>query len=99
MARIHERFVHQGEIVGICIQTGANAIDVTERGKELQRSGKKPSSLEEIDQTPGARLDETIAYRRRDNCAGIKQKLGTCLAREVLLAEHVTAVAEGTSRH
>ena len=43
--------------------------------------------------------DEAFAYRRRDDCAGIEQKLGTCLAREVLLADRVDAVAEGTGSH
>jgi hypothetical protein len=46
MARIHEGFVHHGEIVGICIQTGANAIDIAKRGKELERSGKKAFAVE-----------------------------------------------------
>ena len=50
MAGIHERFVHRGKIVAIRIKTGANAIDVAERGKELERSGKKASAVEEIDQ-------------------------------------------------
>ena len=54
MARIHERFVHRGKIVGIRIKTCANAIDVAERGKELERSGKKASAVEEIDQPPCA---------------------------------------------
>ncbi len=99
MARIHERFVHRGKIVGIRIETRANAIDVAERGKELERSGKKASAVEEIDQPPCAGTDEAIAYRRRDDCAGIEQEFGTCLAREVLFAERVEAVAEGTGSH
>src|SRR5262249_33675652 len=43
--------------------------------------------------------DEVIAYRGRDYCAGIEQELSTCLAREVLLAERVAAVAEGIGSH
>ena len=85
MARIHERFVHRSKIVGIRIETRTNAVDVAERGKELERSRKKASAVEEIDQTPCAGTDEAIAYRRRDDCAGIEQELGTCRAREVLL--------------
>ena len=54
MARIHERFVHRGKIVGIRIKTRANAVDVAERGKKLERSGKKASAVEEIDQPPCA---------------------------------------------
>src|SRR5262249_8262355 len=46
-----------------------------------------------------ARIDEAIAYRQRDDCAGIEQELGTCLARVVLLAERVETVAEGTGSH
>src|SRR5262245_30442106 len=93
MAGTHERFVHRGKIVGIRIKTGANAINVAERGKELERSGKKASAVEEIEQPPGAGKDEAIAYRRRDDCAGIDQKLGTCRARELLLPGRVEAVA------
>src|SRR5262245_45761037 len=66
MARIHERFVHRGKIVAIRIQIFANAINVTKRSKELERSGKKASAVEEIDQPPGTRTDEALAYRRRD---------------------------------
>ena len=43
--------------------------------------------------------DEVIAYRRHDDCAGIDQELGTCLAREVLLPDRVAAVAEGIRSH
>ena len=99
MAGTHERFVHRGKIVAIRIKTCANAIDVAERGKELERSGKKASAVEEIEQPPCAGSDEAIAYRRRDDCAGIDQELGTCRAREVLLPERVEAVAEGTGSH
>src|SRR5438093_13019382 len=53
MTRIRERFVHHSKIVGIRIDTRTNAIDVAERGKELERSWKKTSALEEIDQLPG----------------------------------------------
>ena len=55
--------------------------------------------MEEIDQPPRARTQEAIAYRRRDDCAGIDQDLGTGRAREALLAERVEAVAEGTGSH
>jgi hypothetical protein len=41
MARVWERFVHRGKIIGVRIQTRANAIEVAERGKELERSRKK----------------------------------------------------------
>src|SRR5258708_3982153 len=99
MARIHERFVDRGKIVAVRIQTCANVIEVAECGKELERSWKKASALEEIDQLPGARMDEAFAYRRRDNRASIEQEFGTCEAREVLLSERVAAVAEGTGSH
>ena len=77
----------------------ANAVDVAEGGKKLERSGKQASLVEEIDQPSGAGLDEAIADRRRDDGAGIEQELGTGLAREVLLSKRVAAVAEGTGRH
>src|SRR5262245_25787560 len=99
MARIRERFVHHSKIVGIRFEARTNAIDVAERGKELERSWKKASALEEVDQLPGARMDEAFAYRRRDGCAGIKQELGTCEAGEVLFADWVATVAEGTGSH
>src|SRR5215831_17427537 len=99
MACIQERFVHGGKIVGTRIKTGANAIDVAERGKELERWREKASAVEEIDQLLSAGLDETIAYRGINDCAGIEQELSTCPAREVLLADWVKAVAVGTGRH
>src|SRR5215472_14996299 len=95
----HERFVHCGKTPGIHVQTCANAVDIAERGEELERSRKKASAVEEIDQRFCAAADEAFAYRRRDDCAGIEQEFGTCQAREVLLAERVAAVAEGTGRH
>src|SRR5262249_50863559 len=82
-----------------CIQTVANSIDVAEGGKKLERSGKQASALKQIDQPHCAGLDKTIADRRRNNCAGIEQEFGTCKASEVLLAERVEAVAEGTGSH
>src|SRR5207253_312629 len=56
-------------------------------------------AVEEIDQPHCTGIDEAIAYRRRDDCAGIEQELGTFPAREVLLADRVEAVAEGTGSH
>src|SRR5262245_4549724 len=99
MARIHERFVHRGKIVGVRIKTCANAIDVAERGKELERSWEEASAVEEIDQPHCAGTDEPIAYPWRDDGTGIEQELGASPAREVLLAERVEAVAKGTGSH
>jgi len=99
MARIRKRFVHRSKIVGIPIETRTDAVAVAERGKELQRSRKKASTVEEIDQPPGARLDNASAYRRRNHRTGIEQKLGACLAREMRLADRVEAVAERTGSH
>src|SRR5262249_36808222 len=90
-----ERFIHRGKIVGVRIKIYPNAIDVTKRGKALQPSRKKASAVEEIEQTPCAGSDEAIAYRRRDDCAGIKQELGTCRARELLFPGRVGAAAIG----
>src|SRR5262249_49281800 len=99
MARKQERFVDRCKIVCIPIKASTDAIDIAKRGKKLKRSGKQASALEEIDHPPCARMEEAIAYRRRNDCAGIEQELGTCLAREVLLAECVAAVAEGAGSH
>jgi hypothetical protein len=78
MACIHECFVHRGKIVAILINTCANGINVAERGKELERSRNKTFAVEEIDQPLCAGTDETIAYRRRNDCAGIDQEFGAC---------------------
>src|SRR3981081_2742312 len=99
MAGTHERLVHRGKIVAIRIKTGANAIDVAERGKEPERLGKKASAVEEIEQSLCAGSDEAIAYRRRDDCAGIDQELCTCRAREHLLTVRVEAVAVRPGSH
>src|SRR5262249_37712527 len=87
------------KIVAIRIKTCANAIDLSERGKELERSRKKASAPEEIEQPSRAGVDEAIAYRRRDHCAGIDQERGTCRVREDLLAGWVKAVAVGIGSH
>jgi hypothetical protein len=91
MAGTHERLVHRCKIVAIRIKTGANAIDVAERGKEPERLGKKASAVEEVEQSLCAGSDEAIAYRRRDDCACIDQELGTCRTREDLLPGRVEA--------
>lgn len=51
--------------------------------------------VEEIDQPPCARMEEAIAYRLRNDSAGIEQELGAFLAREVFLDDPVEAVTEG----
>ena len=99
MARIHERFIHRGKIGPSRIETGANGIDIAERGKELERSRKKASAVKKIDQPLCARSDEAIAYRRRDDCAGIDQELGTRRPREDLLSDRVAAVGVGLGSH
>src|SRR5262245_39851643 len=40
MTRIHERFVHRCETVGVGIQENANAVDVAQSRQKLERSGK-----------------------------------------------------------
>src|SRR5262249_50876588 len=73
MARKHERFVHRGKIVAIRIETCAHAIDVAERGKELECSRKKASAVEEIDQPSCPGTDKVFRYAGRDDSAGIEQ--------------------------
>src|SRR4030095_9001455 len=99
MAGTGERFIHRDKIVALRIQTGANTIDVAERGKELERLRKNAFVVEELEQPPGAGKNEGGAYRWRDDCAGIDQELGTCRARKDLLAGWVEAVAVGLSSH
>ena len=91
--------VHRSKIVAIRIKTGANAIDVAKHGKEPERLRKKASAMEEIEQSLCAGSDEAIAYRRRDDCAGIDQDLGACRPREYLLPGRVKAVAVGLGSH
>jgi hypothetical protein len=62
MARIHECFVYYCEIVGIRLQTGANVIHFAKRGKELERSRKKASVVEDLDQSLCSGTDEAFAY-------------------------------------
>src|SRR6266478_2616264 len=99
MAGTHERLVHRCKIVAIRIKTVANAIDVTKRGKEPERLGKKASAGEEIEQSLCAGSDEAIPYRRRDGCARIDQELCTCRACEYLIPGRVEGVAVGPGRH
>ena len=99
VARIPQRFIHYGKIVGLSLERCANAIDVAERGKELQRSGEKASAVEEIDQSLCAGRDDAIAHRWCDDCTGIEQKLRTCQTSEVVLGYRVAAVAVGRGSH
>src|SRR6266496_193677 len=55
--------------------------------------------MEEIEKSLCSGSDEAIAYRLRDDCAGVDQELGTCRAREYLLSGRVKAVAVGLGSH
>src|SRR5947209_9584841 len=67
MARKQERFVDRRKIVCIPVEASTDAIDIAKRAKKLKRSGKQASSLEKVDQPMYARMEESIAYRQRND--------------------------------
>jgi hypothetical protein len=87
---------HHGRVIATRIEAGANAIDVAERGKELERSGKKTLVMKEIHQPLCAGSDEAVAYLRRDDCANIDQKLGPNNGTAVRVSPHAARVFRGS---
>ena len=95
----HERLVHHGEISDVIAQPRTYVVKLAPSGEELECAGKRAFAVEQLQQAFSACSNETVAYRRRDDRAGIDQHLGTLGASEVMLSERIEAVAEGACRH
>ena len=74
-AGAHERFVDGRQIVPVLIEGGANGVEVAKRRKELERARKQAFALKQLQQPPGARLEEALAHRRHHDRAGVDQQL------------------------
>ena len=94
-AGAHERFIDGRQIVPVLIKSGANRVEITKRRKELERARKQAFTLKQLQQPPGARLDEALAHRWHHDRAGVDQQLCARRASERLFPVRVEAVAVG----
>ena len=60
-AGAHERFLDRREIGPVLFQGGANGVEITERRMERERAGEHALALEQLQQPPGAGLEEARA--------------------------------------
>ena len=87
VARDPERFIDGGQIVRVLIKSGANAVNVARRRKELGCAWKQAFPPKQLQQPPGALPDKTIAHRGHHDRAGVDQDLRARRAGEVLFAD------------
>ena len=98
-AGAHECFVDGREIVAVLIESGANGVEITERGEELQRARQQALTLKQLQQPSGSGFEDALTYRRRHDRAGVDQQLCGRRAREPLFSVRVAAVAIGARGH
>ena len=82
-AGAHERFIDGRQIVPVLIERGANGVEIAKRRKELERARKQAFPLKQLQQPPGAGLEEALAHRWRHDRAGVDQQLCARRAGEV----------------
>ncbi|RPI54586.1 MAG: hypothetical protein EHM55_10440 [Acidobacteria bacterium] len=73
VASADERFIDGLQIVPVLIERGANAVEIAERRKELQRARQQALTLKQLEQPPGAGSERALADRRHHDCAGVDQ--------------------------
>ena len=61
-AGAHERFIDGREIVPVLIKSGANSVEIAERRKELQRARQQALALKQLEQPPGAGVEEAVQH-------------------------------------
>jgi hypothetical protein len=98
-AGAHEGLVDGCEIVRALGKSGADGVDITERGKKLERARQQAVTLKQLQLPPGAGQEETLTYLSRDHCAGVNQKLGACSASEPSFSFRVACVPVGERGH
>ena len=62
-ARAHERVIDGGQVVSALLKNGANSLEITSRRKEFERARKQALPLKQLQQPPGAGLEEALAHR------------------------------------
>ncbi len=92
-AGAHERFIDGRQIVPVLIKSGANGVEITKRRKELERARKQALPPKQLQQPPGAGLEEAVAHRWRHDRAGVDQQLCARRAREPLFSLRVEAAS------
>ena len=90
-----ERFIDGRQIVPVLVKSGANSVEITKRRKELERARKQAFTLKQLQQPPGAGLEEALAHRWRHDRAGVDQQLRARRAGEPLFSSGSQAVAIG----
>ncbi len=94
-AGAHERVVDGRQIVPVLIKRGANRVEITKRRQELQRARQQAFALKQLQQPPGAGLDEAAQHRWHHDRAGVDQQLCARRAGEGLFPVGVEAVGIG----
>ena len=61
--RIVNASVDGREIVPVLIESGANSVEIAKRRKELERARQQAFTLKQLQQPPGAGLEEALAHR------------------------------------
>jgi hypothetical protein len=98
-AGAQERVIDRREIVAVLIESGADSVEVTECRKELQRARKQAFALKQLQQPLGARFEDALTHRWRDDRAGVDQQLCGRRAGEPPFPLRVARVAIGARGH
>ncbi|HEY1307941.1 MAG TPA: hypothetical protein VGF24_30520 [Vicinamibacterales bacterium] len=98
-ASADERFIYGIEIVPALIRSGANAVEIAERGKKLQRAWQQALALKQLEQPAGAGSEKAVAHRWRHERAGVDQQLCGRTAGEPPFSLRVARVAKGARGH
>src|SRR5215467_975180 len=97
-ARDRERFSYRRQIVFVFGEFGADGVDVAKRCKEFESVWEQAFTLEQLQQSSCAGVEDTFAHRWKHDCSGVDQQLCARCPREPLLAKRVEAVAVRTRR-
>ena len=68
-----ETLVDGPRIALVLNESGANALEIAERRKELQRARQQAFTPKQLEQPPGAGSEKALADRRDHDCAGVDQ--------------------------
>ena len=79
------------------IKSGANSVEIAKRRNKLERARKQAFAPKQLQQSPGAGLDETLTHRWRHDRAGVDEQLGARRAGKGLFPGRVECVTIGAS--
>src|SRR6188508_440421 len=90
-----ERIIDGSWIVGVFAKSRADRVEIAKRRKELECAGQQALALKQLQQPPGAGLEEALAHRWHDDRAGIDQQLCGRPSREPLFSLRVARIRIG----